>query len=109
MRYAPAIDVIEYLQGEGASIKAFDPQAMREAAHLLPQTKMVKDPYEAARGADCLAILTEWNEFKELDFARLKKLMRQPLIVDGRNIYDPRRMKTLGFRYLGVGRGRSAG
>jgi UDPglucose 6-dehydrogenase len=104
MRYAPAIDVIEYLEGEGATVKAFDPQAMKEAAHLLPKVKMCQDPYEVARGADCLAVLTEWNEFKELDFARLKKLLRQPLIVDGRNIYDPARMKALGFRYISVGR-----
>jgi len=108
MRYAPAIDVIEYLQGEGASIRAFDPQAMKEAAHLLPKVKLCEDPYEAAKGADCLAILTEWNEFKELDFKRLKRLLRQPLIVDGRNIYDPARMKALGFRYIGVGRGRAS-
>ena len=108
MRYAPAIDVIEYLQGEGATIKAFDPQAMGEAAHLLPTVKLCKDPYEAARGADCLVVLTEWNEFKELDFGRIKKLLRQPLLIDGRNVYDPRRMRALGFRYLGVGRGRAA-
>ena len=106
MRYAPAIDVIEYLQGEGAAIQAFDPQAMPEAARLFPRLRLCKDPYDTARGADCLAILTEWNEFKELDFHRLKKLMRQPLIVDGRNIYDPQRVRKLGFRYVGVGRGR---
>ena len=98
--------MIEYLQGEGATIKAFDPQAMGEAAHLLPKVKLCKDPYDVARGADCLAILTEWNEFKELDFTRIKKLLRQPLIIDGRNIYDPEEMRKLGFRYLGVGRGR---
>ena len=106
MRYAPAIDVIEYLQGEGAAIRAFDPQAMKEAAHLLPKVTLCKDPYDAARGADCLAVLTEWNEFKELDFKRLKKLLRQPLVVDGRNIYDPARMRALGFRYHGIGRGK---
>ena len=104
MRYAPSLDIIEYLQGEGATIRAFDPQAMGEAAHLLRDVKLCKDPYEAARGADCLAILTEWNEFKELNFTRLKKLLRQPLIVDGRNIYDPPRLRALGFQYLGVGR-----
>jgi UDPglucose 6-dehydrogenase len=106
MRYAPAIDVIEYLQGEGAAIKAFDPQAMREATHALPKVKLCKDPYEVARGSDCLAILTEWNEFKELDFNRIKRLLRQPLIIDGRNIYDQKRLEAMGFRYLGVGRGR---
>ena len=106
MRYAPAIDIITYLQHEGAKVKAFDPQAMGEAKRLLPEVKLCKDAYEAARGTDCLVILTEWNEFKELDFKRVKKLVRQPLVVDGRNIYDPQRMRKLGFRYLGVGRGR---
>ena len=106
MRYAPSVDIIEFLQGEGAIIKAFDPQAMKEAKRLLPAVRFCKDPYEAARGADCLALLTEWNEFTELDFVRIKKLMRQPLIADGRNVYDPQRLRELGFRYLGVGRGR---
>ena len=106
MRYAPALDIIEYLQGEGATITAFDPQAMAEAKRLCPMVTLCKNAYEAARGADCLAILTEWNEFKELDFSRIKKLMRQPLIVDGRNIYDPGAMRKLGFRYVGVGRGK---
>ena len=106
MRYAPAIEIIESLQGEGALIRAFDPQAMKEAARVLPKVQFCKDPYEAARGADCLALLTEWNEFKELDFVRIKKLMRQPLIADGRNVYDPQRLRALGFRYVGVGRGR---
>ena len=104
MRFAPAIEVIRALQAEGAIIKAFDPQAMEEAATVLPEVKLCKDPYEAAKGADCLAILTEWNEFKELDFARLKTLMRQPLLIDGRNLYEPQRMRTLGFRYIGIGR-----
>ena len=106
MRYAPSVDIIEYLQGEGAKIKAFDPQAMGEAKALLPKVKLCKDPYEVARGVDCLVIVTEWNEFKELDLKRLKKLLRQPLIIDGRNIYDPKRMRKMGFRYVGVGRGR---
>lgn len=106
MRYAPAIEIIEDLLREGATVKAFDPQAMSEAAHLLPKVKLCQDPYEVARHADALAVLTEWNEFKELDFARLKRLMRQPLIVDGRNLYDPRRLRSLGFRYIGIGRGK---
>lgn len=105
MRLAPSLDIIKELEREGARIRAFDPQAMREAARLLPSVTKCRDPYEAARGADCLVILTEWNEFKELDFARVKRLMRQPVIVDGRNLYDPRRMRRLGFRYVGVGRG----
>ncbi|MDP3723144.1 MAG: UDP-glucose/GDP-mannose dehydrogenase family protein [Candidatus Omnitrophota bacterium] len=105
MRYAPSIDVIEYLQGEGARLKAFDPQVTTEAKRLFPKLMLCQDPYEAARGADCLVILTEWNEFKELDFKRLKRLLRQPLIVDGRNLYDPEPLRALGFRYVGVGRG----
>jgi UDPglucose 6-dehydrogenase len=107
LRLAPALDVIRCLEAEGAKIKAFDPQAMPEAKRLLPTVTLCKDAYEAARGADCLAILTEWNEFKALDLVRLKRLMRQPLIVDGRNLYDPERMRRLGFRYIGVGRGSS--
>ncbi len=106
MRYAPAIDIIEYLQGEGAAIKAYDPQAMTEAAHVLSHVTFCKDPYEAAKGAECLAILTEWDEFKRLDFKRLKKLLHQPLIIDGRNICDPEALAKLGFRYLSVGRGK---
>jgi len=104
MRYAPAIDIIEYLQGEGATVKAYDPQSMKEAAHVLSHVTFCKDPYEVAKGADCLAILTEWEEFKQLDFKRLKKLLRQPLILDGRNLFDPEAMKRLGFRYLSIGR-----
>ena len=107
MRYAPALDIIEALEADGATVKAFDPQAMGEAKRWLPRVKLCRDPYEAARGADCLVILTEWNEFKELDFVRLKKLLRQPLVIDGRNLYDPTRMNALGFRYVGVGRGLS--
>ncbi len=106
MRYAPSLDVIRSLQEEGATVRAFDPQAMREAARLLPDAILCRDPYEAAKGADCLVVLTEWNEFKELDLARMKTLLRQPLLVDGRNLYDPERLRRLGFRYLGVGRGR---
>ena len=105
MRYAPAIDIIRYLVDEGARVKAFDPQAMDEAKRLLPEIAFCKDPYEAAKGADGLAIVTEWNEFKELNFKRLKQLMRQPLIIDGRNLYDPERIRAAGFRYLGIGRG----
>jgi len=105
MRYAPALDIIESLQAEGAKVRAFDPQAMKEAAQLLPGVKLCRDAYEVARGADGLAVLTEWNEFKELDFKRIKTLLRQPLIIDGRNIYEPSRLRKLGFRYVSVGRG----
>lgn len=104
MRYAPSIDVIEALQKEGAKIKAYDPQAMEKAAALMQGIRFCKDAYDAAKNADCLLIVTEWNEFKELDLSRIKKLMRVPLIIDGRNIYELKKMEQLGFRYLCIGR-----
>jgi len=105
LRSAPSIDIIRMLQEEGAKVRTFDPKAMEQANGLFTDVTFCKDVYEAARGADCLVIVTEWNEFKELDFVRLKKLMRQPCIIDGRNIYDPEALRRLGFRYVGIGRG----
>ena len=105
LRDAPSIDIIRLLQQEGAKIRAFDPKALAQANGLFQGVTFCKDVYETARGADCLAVLTEWNEFKELDFARIKTLMRQPVIVDGRNLYDPAALQRLGFRYVGTGCG----
>lgn len=104
LRNAPSIDIITQLQKEGAHVRAFDPHSMKKAKELLLQVKFCADAYEAACDTDCLVIATEWNEFKELDFARLKKLMRQPILVDGRNIYEPKLIRKLGFRYIGMGR-----
>ena len=104
MRFAPSVDVIAALRSQGANIRVFDPHAMPKARAILKGVEFCKDAYTAAKGSDCLAILTEWDEFKELDFARLKNNMNQPVIVDGRNIYDPKRMKALGFRYSSMGR-----
>ncbi len=104
MRFAPSVDIISALLSQGARVKVFDPHAMPKARALLKGVEFCKDVYAAAKGSDCLAILTEWDEFKELDFARIKKLLHQPVIVDGRNIYDPKQMKTLGFRYYSMGR-----
>lgn len=104
MRFAPSVDIIAALQAQGAKIKAFDPHAMPKARRLLKNVEFCKDAYAVAKGSDCLAILTEWDEFKELDFARVKKLLNQPVMIDGRNIYDPKRMKSLGFRYTSMGR-----
>ena len=106
MRFAPSLTIAEKLRQEGAHIRAYDPQSMSRAKKL-PEFKGVKfceGPYEAVKGADCTVIVTEWNEFKELDLKKAKKLMRQPVIVDGRNIYDPKKMKELGFRYSCIGR-----
>lgn len=107
MRNAPSLDIIKMLQCDGAKIRVFDPQAIPKARDELSGVKFCLSPYEAAKDADCLVIITEWNEFKELDFSKLKKIMKQPIIVDGRNIYDPVKMQNLGFRYYGVGRGKT--
>lgn len=104
MRSAPSIDVIEMLQSQGAIIKAFDPVAMEKAKPMLKNVTFCKDPYEVAEGVDCLVVMTEWNEFKEIDLVQVKDKMANPVIIDGRNIYDPVKMKELGFVYHGIGR-----
>jgi UDPglucose 6-dehydrogenase len=103
IRNAPSLAIIRALQQEGARIKIYDPSAMPGAKKILPGVKFCRDSYEAASASDCLLIVTEWDEFKELDFARIKKLLKRPLIIDGRNIYDPQKMHALGFTYIGVG------
>lgn len=105
MRDAPSIDVAEELIARGAKVKAFDPVAIDAAKPLLPDVEMTKDAYEAAEGSDALMVVTEWNEFKQLDLLKLRDSMKSPVIVDGRNIYDPVVMHDLGFNYRGVGRG----
>ena len=104
MREAPSIDIINALQEEGAKIKTYDPEAMEKAKLTLRNVEYCKDPYEAARDSDALVIVTEWNEFKELDLIKVKNLLKQPLVIDGRNIYDPKEMKNLGFEYISIGR-----
>ena len=105
LRNSPSIDLIKALLQEGAKIKAYDPKAMEKAKNILKNVAFCEDAYQAAQGADCLIIATEWNEFKELDFVKLKKALKRPLVVDGRNIYDPGQLKGLGFTYIGVGSG----
>lgn len=105
MRDAPAVDVIKLLRREGASVRAYDPVATASARRLLTNVDFRASPYEVAEDADALVVVTEWNEFKQLDMARIKSLMRQPVLIDGRNIYQPEEMKQLGFTYRGVGRG----
>ncbi|MBL7071889.1 MAG: UDP-glucose/GDP-mannose dehydrogenase family protein [Candidatus Omnitrophica bacterium] len=104
IRYAPAIDIINMLKKEGVKIKTFDPKAMVKAKKVLSGVTFCNDAYSAVKNSDCLAIVTEWNEFKNLDLKRVKKLMREPVIVDGRNIYSPDRVKKAGFKYVGMGR-----
>ena len=104
IRNAPSLDLINALQTEGAKIKVYDPQAMEKAKGILRQVRFCQDPYEVCRGSDCLLIVTEWDEFKELDFAKVKKLLKRPFIVDGRNIYEPQKLKKQGFTYISIGR-----
>ena len=104
MRFAPSIDIIRALLKEGAKVKAYDPQAMPIAKEEIPNITFAKDAYEVARDADALLVLTEWSEFKELDFSKMKKLLRQPVIFDGRNLFDRQTLEKLGFEYFAVGR-----
>lgn len=104
LREAPAIPLIQSLQDEGAKIKAFDPAAMEKAKGVFKGVEFCNNLYDACKGSDALVIVTEWNEFRELDLNRIKELLKVPLIIDGRNIYDPVRMKEMGFRYISIGR-----
>ena len=105
IRSAPSIEIIKRLIKEGAKIKAYDPAAMEKTKKELKDTiGYCKDIYETVAGADCIILMTEWNEFKEIDWDRIKSLMKQPVILDGRNIYDPEKMKEMGFKYMGIGR-----
>lgn len=106
IRNAPSLDIIQALLSEDAKIKVYDPSAMKKAKEQLSGVKFCEDPYSAAQDSDCLLIITEWDEFKELDFLKIKRLLKRPLIIDGRNIYDPQVMKKSGFIYLGIGRGK---
>jgi len=105
LRNAPSIDLVNALIQEGAKVKVYDPKAMSKAKELLKNVIFCNDLYQAAKSADCLVVATEWNEFKELDFIRLKKTLKRPLVIDARNIYEPKLLKELGFTYIGVGRG----
>jgi UDPglucose 6-dehydrogenase len=105
MREAPSVDITRWLQAEGSLVKGYDPVSMSVAGRMMSDIQLAEDPYELAEGCDGLVVVTEWNEFKHLQLERIKELMKQPVIVDGRNIYDPDQMKALGFHYRGVGRG----
>ncbi|MBT3701763.1 MAG: UDP-glucose/GDP-mannose dehydrogenase family protein, partial [Alphaproteobacteria bacterium] len=105
MRDAPSLDIIPALQKAGATVRAYDPEGMREAKEMLQDVEWCDGTYEALEGADVVAIITEWNEFRGLDLDRVKSLLTQPIMVDLRNIYDPVDMKNAGFAYFGIGRG----
>jgi UDPglucose 6-dehydrogenase len=105
MREAPAIAIIERLLAAGASVRAYDPEAAPTARRIFDgRIALVEKSYDALNGADALAIVTEWNEFREPDFEKMRSLLRAPVIFDGRNIYSPEQMQALGFTYFSVGR-----
>ncbi|MFZ0218004.1 MAG: UDP-glucose/GDP-mannose dehydrogenase family protein [Candidatus Dormiibacterota bacterium] len=104
MRDAPSLEIATALQRAGATVRAFDPAALGRAKLLLPDVELKRNAYAVARGADAVVLVTEWNEFKQLDLVRLKRSMRRPVMVDGRNLYDPEEMRQLGFVYRGIGR-----
>ena len=104
MRDAAAIDIISWLQNDGAKITAYDPKAEESAKEVLPKITYANEVYSVMDGADLLIILTEWNEFKDINFEEVKKRMKTPNIIDGRNLYDPKILREYGFNYIGVGR-----
>jgi UDPglucose 6-dehydrogenase len=104
VRESPAIDIIRALQERGALIRSYDPQASENARRELKDVVFCGDPYDAARRAHALILATEWNEFRKLDLDRIRELLAEPVVIDLRNIYDPREMARAGFRYTGVGR-----
>lgn len=104
MRDSPSLEIVPALQNAGAVVRAFDPKGMEEAEALLENVVWCEDAYGTMESADCLAIITEWNEFRALDLKRVKSLLRQPVLVDMRNIYKPQEMRAAGFDYYSVGR-----
>jgi UDPglucose 6-dehydrogenase len=105
MREAPAIAIIEHLLEQGAKVRAYDPAAAPVARRIFDsRIELCDKSYDALAGADALAIVTEWNEFREPDFAKMRSLLREPVVFDGRNLYSPEQMRTLGFTYFSIGR-----
>jgi UDPglucose 6-dehydrogenase len=104
LRDAPALAIAQELINQGATVRTYDPAALEEACQILQGLVPCKDAYEAAQGADALILMTEWNQFRTLDFDRLKPLLRQPIFFDLRNVYEPDRVAAFGFRHISVGR-----
>jgi UDPglucose 6-dehydrogenase len=105
MRDAPSTDISNSLIAAGANVRAYDPVARQTAAPLMPAVEIFNDVYKMAKGCDALVVVTEWNEFKQLDLEKVRELLNCPVIYDGRNIYDPALMKEMGFTYRAIGRG----
>ncbi len=104
IRESPALPIVQGLLDRDAAVRAFDPQAMEGCKSLFPTLTYCENAYETAEGADALVIITEWNQFRKLELDRLYQLLRQPLVIDLRNLYDPEKMAAAGFRYVSIGR-----
>ncbi|MCX7609291.1 MAG: UDP-glucose/GDP-mannose dehydrogenase family protein [Anaerolineales bacterium] len=109
MRDAPSLTVVQGLLERGARVRGYDPVAQETARPLMPQVEMFDDPYQMAEGCDALIVVTPWNEFKHLDLARIKQLLKTPVLFDARNIYNPQEVRSLGFKYRAIGRGFNGG
>ena len=105
MRDAPSLAIAQTLIDAGVEVSAYDPEGMELAGPMMPEVAMKPDAYAAIEGADAVVIVTEWDAFRALDFARIKQLARGALLVDLRNIYDPQEVRAAGFSYIGIGRG----
>lgn len=103
LRDAPSLTIINLLVEKGLKVKAYDPMTNGRACSIMPRIKYCQDAYEAAKGSDALVLMTEWNEFREADFAKVRRLMRQPIIIDGRNILNPTVLREHGIKYYGIG------
>ena len=104
MRDAPALEIVPTLQAEGARVRAFDPEGMNEAKHMLKDVNFASGPYDCVQGADAVVIITEWDQFRALDFDRIKDALKAPVVIDLRNVYRPEDMRAKGFTYVSVGR-----
>ncbi len=104
MRDAPSVDISNALIAAGARVRGYDPVARQTAAPLMPAVEIYDDVYKMTEGCDALIVVTPWNEFKQLDLEKVKDLLKSPIIYDGRNIYDPKVMKEMGFTYRAIGR-----
>ena len=104
IRFAPSIALVKSLLDEGADVRAYDPEAMEKAKSVLPNITYCSTPYQAAESADAIVIVTEWEEFRQMDWNRLLSIVEQPLVIDGRNVFSPEEISRKGFRYVSIGR-----
>ncbi|HXK45619.1 MAG TPA: UDP-glucose/GDP-mannose dehydrogenase family protein, partial [bacterium] len=104
VRESPAVEIMKMLISKRANVVCYDPMALKNLSVILPGVLISKNPYEASRNAELLMLLTEWPEFQSLDFKKIKQLMKNPFIIDGRNFLNPQYLKKLGFQYTGIGR-----